>query len=131
MEAILDAVASRLRLAVAGLDPWPQRVEAILNYPIRMDQYLVYSTILSVFLTVMLTHKGIDIWYGYPIVMVNTVILMAQDRLVMHRHHALVVLAATVISFIASARSGQSSSPATCSIRKRSYGLSSLKLRIT
>ncbi len=108
MEAILDVVASRLRLAVASLDPWPQRVEAILNYPIRMDQYLVYSTVLSVFLTVMLTHKGIDIWYGYPIVMVNTVILMVQDRLVMHRHHAVVVLAATVISFIASARSGTS-----------------------
>jgi O-antigen ligase len=106
LEAILDAVASRLRLAVATLDPWSQRVEAILSYPIRMDQYLLYSTVLSVFLTVMLTHKGIDIWYGYPIVIVNTAILMAQDRLIMHRHHAMIVLAATVISFIASARSG-------------------------
>lgn len=106
MEAILDAVASRLRLAVASLDPWPQRVEAILSYPIRMDQYLLYSTVLSVFLTIMLTHKGIDIWYGYPIVVANTAILMSQDRLVMHRNHAMIVLAATVISFIASARSG-------------------------
>ena len=108
MEAILDAVALRLRLAVASLDPWPQRMEAILSYPIRMDQYLIYSTVLSVFLTVMLMHKGIDIWYGYPIVIVNTGILIAQDRLVMHRHHAMIVLAATVISFIASARSGTS-----------------------
>jgi hypothetical protein len=108
LEAILDVVASRLRLAVASLDPWRERIEAILNYPIRMDQYLVYSTVLSVFLTVLLTHKGIDIWYGYPIVMVNTVILMGQDRLVMHRHHGMIVLAATVISFIASAHSGTS-----------------------
>ena len=108
MESILDAVASRLRLAVASLGPWPQRVEAILSYPIRMDQYLIYSTVLSVFLTVMLMHKGIDIWYGYPIVLVNTGILMVQDRLVMHRHHGLIVLAATVISFIASAHSGTS-----------------------
>jgi hypothetical protein len=108
LEAILDVVASRLRLAVASLDPWPERVEAILNYPIRLDQYLVYSTVLSVFLTVMLTHKGVDIFYGYPIIVINTAILMSQDRLLMHRHHAIILLAATVISFIASARSGTS-----------------------
>lgn len=108
MEAVLDVVASRLRLAVASLDPWPQRVEAILSHPIRMDQYLVYSTVLSVFLMVMLTHKGVDIFYGYPIVVLNTLILMGQDRLVMHRNHAMVVLAATIMSFIASAHSGTS-----------------------
>ena len=43
-----------------------------------------------------------DIWYGYPIVVVNTLILLGQDRLVMHRGHALIVLAATVISCVAS-----------------------------
>ena len=108
MEAILDVVASRLRLAVASLDPWPQRVETVLTYPIRMDQYLVYSTVLSVFLTVMLTHKGIDIFYGYPIVVINTAILLGQDRLILHRHHAIIVVAAAIVSFIASARSGTS-----------------------
>jgi hypothetical protein len=41
-------------------------------------------------------------------VLVNTLILLGQNRLVMHRHHAIVILAATVISFIASAHSGTS-----------------------
>jgi len=108
LEALLDSVTSRLRLAVASLDPWPQRVEALLAHPIRMDQYLVYSTVFSTFLTIMLAHKGIDIFWGYPVVLVNTLILLGQDRLVMHRHHFAIVLAATVISFIASARSGTS-----------------------
>jgi hypothetical protein len=108
LEALLDFVGLRLRLALASLDPWPQRIETVLTYPIRMDQYLVYSTAFSIFLTVMLAHKGVDIFLGYPIVLVNTLILLGQDRLVMHRHHAVIVLAATLISFIASAHSGTS-----------------------
>jgi len=108
LEAILDSVRSQLQPALAGLDPWLRRAIALLNHPIRMDQYLVYSTVFSTFLTVMLAHKGIDIFWGYPIVLLNTLILLGQDRLVMHRHHAIIVLAATVISFIASARSGTS-----------------------
>jgi len=108
LEALLGIAASRLREAVAALDPWQQRLDAAWNHPIRMDQYLVYSTVFSTFLTVMLAHKGIDIFLGYPIVLFNTLILLGQDRLVMHRHHAIVVLAATVISFIASAGSGTS-----------------------
>jgi len=47
-----------LLVAVASLDPWPQRVEALLAHPIRMDQYLVYSTVFSTFLTIMLAHSG-------------------------------------------------------------------------
>jgi hypothetical protein len=108
VEALLSTVASRLRPPLASLNPWLERFNAILNHPIRMNQYLVYSTVLSTFLTVLLAHKGIDIWYGYPIVVVNAAILLGQDRLIMHRNHALIVLAATVISFIASAGSGTS-----------------------
>ena len=108
MDAILDTAASRFRAALAALEPWGQRFETAWNHPIRIDQYLVYSTVFSTFLTVMLAHKGVDIFLGYPIVLVNTLILLAQDRLVMHRRHAIIVLAATVISFIASAKSGTS-----------------------
>jgi hypothetical protein len=108
LEAILDTAASRFRVALAALEPWEQRFDTVWNHPIRIDQYLVYSTVFSTFLTVMLAHKGVDIFLGYPIVLVNTLILLAQDRLVMHRHHAIIVLAATVISFVASAHSGTS-----------------------
>jgi hypothetical protein len=108
LEALLDVVASRLRSDLAGLDPFLRRVNAFLTHPIRMDQYLIYSTVLSVFLTVMLAHKGIDIFFGYPIVVFNTLILLGQDRLIMHRNHAMIVIAAAIISFIASAHSGTS-----------------------
>jgi len=78
------------------------------SHRIEMDEYLVYSTVLSVFLMQILIHKGVDIFLGYPIVVLNTALLFGQDRLLIHRNHALVVGSIAVISLIAS---GNSSTP--------------------
>jgi hypothetical protein len=71
-----------------------------------VENYLVYSTILSLFLQVMIIHKGVDIFWGYPIVVGNTVILLALNRLLIHRNHALFVALVMIISLVASRFSG-------------------------
>ena len=49
----------------------------------------------------MLTHKGVDIFYGYPVVVFNTAILLALNRLVIHRNHAIFVGLVMIVSLIA------------------------------
>jgi hypothetical protein len=102
---LVDAVEERLRAQLLAFEPQIERIRAIAERPIPLDQYLIYSTVLSVFLIVFWMHKGVDIFVGYPIVLLNTMILFVQGRLVMHRYHALAVLAVTVLSFVASANS--------------------------
>jgi hypothetical protein len=73
-----------------------------------VENWLLYSTIASLFMGTMLTHKGVDIFYGYPIVVLNTAILLALNRLVIHRNHAIFVGAVMLISLIAAKGSGTS-----------------------
>ena len=102
MKELLIALRAKFE---AALEPYRNPVSAVVNYPISIDEYLVYSTVLSVFLMQMLMHKGIDIFVGYPLVLFNSLILFGQNRLIIHRNHAMAILALTVISFIASANS--------------------------
>ena len=102
MATLVDRLEAELRARLAIVEPYRQAIIAIAERPIAIEQYLVYSTALSVFLIVFWMHKGADIFYGYPIVIVNTVILLIQDRLIMHRRHAALVLVMAIVSFIAS-----------------------------
>lgn len=105
MATLVDAVEAKLRAGLLEYQPQIERIRAIAERPIPIDQYLIYSTVLSVFLIVFWMHKGIDIFVGYPIVLLNTMILFVQGRLVMHRYHAAAALAVTILSFVASANS--------------------------
>ena len=102
MATLVDRLEAELRANLAVVEPLRLRLLAIAEYPIALEQYLVYSTVLSVFLMLIMGHKGVDIFLGYPIVLVNTAILFVQDRLIMHRRHAAIVLVVAVVSFMAS-----------------------------
>jgi O-antigen ligase len=103
LATLVDRIEEELRKRLAVVEPYRRKILDLAERPLALDQYLIYSTVLSVFLIVFMMRKGVDIFLGYPIVVVNTVILLIQNRLVMHRHHAAVVVAAALISFIASA----------------------------
>lgn len=106
MEQFLTALRAKFRTALAEfVEPYRDSTSAILNYQISIDEYLVYSSVLSIFLAQLLTHKGIDIFVGYPLVLLNALLLLGQDRLIIHRNHAMAIIALTVVSFVASANS--------------------------
>ena len=105
LKDLLTALRAKLEAIQKPLETYRAPVSAIVNYPISIDQYLIYSTALSVFLMQMLMHKGIDIFVGYPLVLFNSLILFGQNRLIIHRNHAMAVIAVTVVSFVASASS--------------------------
>ena len=79
---------------------WPLNVRSL------VENYLLYSTIASVFMGEMLFHKGVDVFAGYPVVIVNTLILLALDRLLIHRNHAIFVGVVMLVSLVVSRRSG-------------------------
>jgi hypothetical protein len=99
---LVDRLEHQLRVALAVIEPVRRGVLAIAERPIALDDYLIYSTALSVFLTVIMAHKGVDIFLGYPIIMLNTLILLIQDRLIMHRRHAILIIIVAFFSFVAS-----------------------------
>lgn len=70
----------------------------LLERRITFDQYLVSSTIVSVFLLIIVAHIGLDIFLGYPIVFLNCAILFFQNRLVIHPYHALAIGTVTALS---------------------------------
>lgn len=105
MATIVDLLENELRARLQTVEPYRQRLLELAQRPIALEGYLIYSTILSVFLMVFLMRKGVDIFLGYPIVLLNTVILLAQDRLLIHRYHAAVILSLALLSFVASAGS--------------------------
>jgi len=106
LDEFLTALRAKFRAALwEFVEPYRAPVSAVVNYQISIDEYLVYSSVLSIFLAQLLTHKGIDIFVGYPLVLLNSLLLLGQDRLIIHRNHAMAIIALTVVSFIASANS--------------------------
>ena len=101
----LRAPLADLEAVLAELYGPLKRLETLAHYRIPLEQYLVYSTAVSVFLTILMAHKGVDIFLGYPIVIVNTMILLSQDRLLLHRYHALAIFVVLMVSLAASAHS--------------------------
>ena len=79
---------------------WPLSVRGLL------ENYLLYSTIASLFMGEMLFHKGVDVFAGYPIVVVNTAILLVLNRLLIHRNHAIIVGMVMAVSLVAARSSG-------------------------
>lgn len=86
------------------------KVLAIVNHRMNVggmvETYLLYSTIASLFMAQLLFHRGVDVFAGYPIVVANTAILLALNRLVIHRNHAIFVGLVMLLSLIAARRSG-------------------------
>jgi len=99
---LIDRLEAELRANLQIVEPLRQRILAIAHHPIAVDGYLIYSSVLGVFLTLIMAHKGVDIFLGYPVLLLNTAIMLLRDKLIIHQRHAAVVLVLAVVSFVAS-----------------------------
>jgi len=79
------------------------RLKTALDERISVEDYLAWSTAIAVVMFVPL--RG-SFQIGYVFVIVNTVILLALDRLNIHRNHMLALLALAGFSFFGAAASG-------------------------
>lgn len=83
------------------------RPVAVLNYRIGIEDYLAWSTVISVILFVpFLTNLQL----GYAIAILNSVPLLAMNRLSIHRKHMFVIFAIAAFSLVGAHVSGLSSS---------------------
>ena len=76
-------------------------MSAFLNRKLDVETWLVFSTILSVFLILRLFRAGIDVFAGYPIVILNAAILLLLGRLVIHKSHAILIAVVALSSILA------------------------------
>jgi hypothetical protein len=74
---------------------------AILTRRFAVDDYIVGSTVASAFMLVNVFHAGIDVFLGYPIVLLNCAILLATNRLVIHRNHAAAIGLLAILTLLA------------------------------
>ncbi len=74
---------------------------AFLNRKIGVETWLVFSTVISVFLIIRLFRAGIDVFAGYPIVILNAAILLVLGRLLIHRSHAILIAVVALTSILA------------------------------
>jgi hypothetical protein len=74
---------------------------AFLNRKIDIDTWLVFSTIVSVFLIIRIARIGADIYAGYPVIILNAAILLLLGRLVIHKTHAILIAIVALTSLLA------------------------------
>lgn len=72
-----------------------------LNRKFDVKTWLTYSTVISVFLFIRVARIGIDIFAGYPVVILNALILLLLGYLVIHRNHAIVIAVVAGFSMLA------------------------------
>ena len=74
---------------------------AFLNRKIDVETWLVFSTLVSLFLIIRLFNAGADVFAGYPVVILNSFLLLALGRLVIHKGHVIAVVLVAATSLLA------------------------------
>lgn len=74
---------------------------ALLNRKIDVETWIIFSTIVSVFLIIKIARIGADIFAGYPIAILNTIILLFLGRLMIHKVHAVLIALVAATSVLA------------------------------
>lgn len=77
-------------------------MDEILKRKIDVENYLIYSTVISVFLIIRIARTSIDVFAGYPVVILNSALLLVLGRLAIHRNHAIIIALVAAISLVAS-----------------------------
>ena len=75
---------------------------SFLSRKIDVETYLISSTIISVFLLIRVARIGVDIFAGYPVIILNTLLMLALGRLIIHRNHAIIISTIALVSLLAS-----------------------------
>lgn len=83
-----------------------QIIKTALERRFDINDYLVWSTICSVFMLVHIAQISIDIFLGYPIILLNLLILLVLDRVTVHRNHLIALAAVSAFSLISAQFSG-------------------------
>jgi hypothetical protein len=73
------------------------RLNAALTYQINVEDYLVWSTVVSAMLFIPVVPS---IFLGYVVVILNCLILLVFDRLTIHRNHLIAILSVAGFSLI-------------------------------
>jgi hypothetical protein len=68
-------------------------VQSWLDTRIDARQYLIWSTLISAMLLIVVAHVGIDLWLAYPFVLINTCVLLYFNQLRIHRNHLIAIAA--------------------------------------
>ena len=117
MEKLLKRFEAAVR-NFRAIDRWARHeygvtrdhVTALLYRPIGVrwliEEYLLYSTVASLFMGEMLFHRVVAVFAGYPVVLANTAILMVLNRLLIHRNHAIFVGVVMLVSMVAARHAG-------------------------
>jgi hypothetical protein len=75
-------------------------ISRTLTHGIDLEEYLVWSTLVSAFLLIVVVHVGIDIMLAYPVVICNTLLLLFLERLKVHRNHLIAILVLFGFSYL-------------------------------
>lgn len=100
---LYEALSRRLPLLRDAVNPAAARQY---NIAFLIETYLIYSTVLCIFLGEHWFHAGVDIFRGYPLLLFNAAILLALNRLLAHRIHVIAILVVTGVSMVAARGSG-------------------------
>ena len=78
-------------------------MKALIRRQFGLGEYIVLSTVASLFLQQRIAHGGADVFLGYPLVVLNTLMLAALNRLYIHARHFFVIAGIAVFSAVAAA----------------------------
>jgi hypothetical protein len=76
-------------------------MEALIHRRFDLNEYVIFSTVACLFLQQKIIQGGADIFLGYPIVVLNTLLLLATNRLYVHPRHILALAGLTLFSLLA------------------------------
>lgn len=76
-------------------------MDAVLKHRIYLEEYIVVSTAISIFLQQKIAHVGVDIFLGYPLLIINVLLMLAVGRLVIHRYHLIFIGVVVLQSLVA------------------------------
>ena len=83
-------------------------LKATLERPFGVDAYLPWSTVVSALLFIPVAPS---VMLGYLIILPNTLLLLALDRIAIHRHHLIAILAVAGFSLIGACLAGTELKP--------------------
>ncbi|HEY2010114.1 MAG TPA: O-antigen ligase family protein [Rhizomicrobium sp.] len=66
--------------------------KSLLDRRIDFDDYLIWSTLASVFMMITIGRAGIDLYLGYPLLLLNLALLLKTNRLAIHPNHVIVLV---------------------------------------
>lgn len=75
-------------------------IAALANKRFEIGEYIVFSTVASLFLLQRVAQVGADIFLGYPIVILNALLLLTLNRLYVNPKHIFAIAALTAFSLV-------------------------------